>query len=163
MNKEFYPFRRIDNDFVYFFLSEGVRGIIEKGVLIERLPEHLCLGFESNYNLGFGNVMLVNDERVVDDSVRSGNGDMAKIIATVARIAINFLRDHPECTLSFQGFIDTKSAQHGKNHRNILYQRGIESNWDELSAEFDFWGVTSGNIEAYVVGRLYDRILVKHK
>lgn len=31
MNKEFYPYRRIDDDFVYFFLSEVFEELLRKG------------------------------------------------------------------------------------------------------------------------------------
>ncbi|SDE04676.1 hypothetical protein SAMN04487996_103195 [Dyadobacter soli] len=163
MNKDTYPFRTIIDDFVYLFVSEGIHGIIDKGVLIEAIPEDKRYWFKSCYNLGLGDVTISENGWKLDDSVRSGNGDMPKIIATVARIAMDFLTKPPNSTLSFQGYLGSKSARQGKNHRNILYQRAINSNWEALSAEFSFWGVNAGQIEEYVVGKVYDQIFVKYR
>jgi hypothetical protein len=163
MNKDTYPFLNLEGDFIYAFVSEGIRGNVLKAVLISPLPYHPEKHFNPLFNLGFGDVVGHDEEWTLDDSVRSGNGDMPKVIATVARIAMEFLRKHPDCALSFQGYIDQKSVLHGKNHRNVLYQRGINSNWPELSVEFTFWGGKAGNFEKYVVGNQYDQILVKIK
>ena len=163
MNKDIYPFRNVIDDFVYLFVSEGIHGTIDKGVLIDPIPDNLSYWFKSTYNLGFGDVVISENGWGLNDNVRSGNGDMPKVIATVARIAIDFLTSHPSSVLSFQGYIDSKSAEQGKNHRNILYQRAINSNWNELSIKFSFWGVKEGQIEEYVVSQQYDQILVKLK
>ena len=163
MNKDTYPFQTIIDDFVYLFVSDGVHGTIDKGVLIEPIPDDVSPLFKSIYNLGFGDLVIFENQWKLDNAVRSGNGDMPKVIATVARIAMDFLEKHPESTLSFQGYMDSKSTQRGSNHRNLLYQRAINSNWSLLSARFDFWGVNAGQIEEYVIGRIYDQILVKIK
>ncbi|MGV3602539.1 MAG: DUF6934 family protein [Dyadobacter fermentans] len=161
--KNVYPYRSVKDDFVYLFVSEGIHGAIEKGVLIEAIPDDGCYWFESTFNLGFGDVAFSEEGWELDDTVRTGNGDMPEVIGTVIRIAMDFLSKYPTATLSFQGYIDSKSVQQGKNHRNILYQRAINSNWEALSAQFDFWGVKGGQIEPYMVGYQYDQILVKHK
>lgn len=163
MNKDIYTFLNLEEDFIYVFVSEGIRGNILKAVLISPLPYHPEQHFNPLFNLGFGDITGRNEGWFLDDSVRSGNGDMPKVIATVARIAMEFLRKHPDCALSFQGYNDQKSVLHGKNHRNVLYQRGINSNWSELSAEFAFWGDKAGHVEQYIVGNQYDQILVKLK
>ncbi|MCF0070629.1 hypothetical protein LZD49_09110 [Dyadobacter sp. CY261] len=163
MNKDIYPFFNLEEDFIYAFVSEGIRGKILKAVLISPLPYHPEQHFNPLFNLGFGDFIELDDEWMLDDSVRSGNGDMPKVIATVARIAMEFLRKHLEYALSFQGYNDQKSIRHGKNHRNMLYQRGINSNWSELSAHLTFWGDKAGHVEEYVVGNQYDQILVKLK
>ncbi len=163
MNKDSYPFQSIEEDFIYFFISEGIHGKIQKVVSITPLHDDLGNHFKPQYNLGFGDLVGINDEWIISDAVRSGNGDMSKVIATVARIEMEFLNKHPEATLSFVGYLDEKSALQGKNHRNILYQRGISSNWSELSTYYNFWGVKEGRIEQYIADRQYDRILIKHK
>lgn len=163
MNKDIYPFQNIEGDFIYIFISEGIHGEILKVVLITPLPDDLGNDFKPQYNLGFGDLFDIGEGWIVNDAVRSGNGDMPKVIATVAKIGMEFLDKHPGATLSFVGYVDQKSALQGKNHRNILYQRGINSNWSELSIQYNFWGVKEGRIERYVAGRQYDRILIKHK
>jgi hypothetical protein len=163
MNKDIYPFQNLEESKVYLFVSEGVCGKIAKGVLIRPIPEALSYGFTPAFNLGFGDIVATRDEWILDHAIRSGNGDMSKVIATVAQIGIDFLRKHPGSALSFKGYIDAKSAQQNSNPRNSLYQRGINSNWAELSAEFDFWGIKEGQVQAYAVGCWYDQILVKHR
>jgi hypothetical protein len=163
MNKDCYEFIKSTDSLTYLFVSEGIRGKITKGVLICHLPNPTDYPLQSIYNLGFGDLVADHDTWILDDTVRSGNGDMTKIMATIIRIAIDFLRKNPSSVLSFEGYIDEKSAIRGKNHRNILYQRGINSNWAELSAEFRFWGVQGKKFEAYSVGTAYDKILVGRK
>ena len=160
MNKDIYPFYQAEDNSLYFFISKGIHGDIQKVVSINKIPNGSDYPSESAYNLGFGDVVAVYGGWSLDDSPRSGNGDMPKVIATVARIAIEFLREHPESLLSLEGYMDEKSTMQGKNQRNILYQRAINSNWLQLSAEFRFWGVNSGKIVDYIVGNQYDRILV---
>ncbi|SDE04761.1 hypothetical protein SAMN04487996_103197 [Dyadobacter soli] len=163
MNKDIYPFYQAEDDFLYFFVSSGIKGDIQKAVVISDVPDSSNYPSDSVYNLGFGDVVAVSSSWILDDSPRSGNGDMPKVIATVALIAMDFLREHPWALLSLEGYVDEKSALQGKNHRNILYQRAIDSNWAELSTEFRFWGVKSGKTEDYIVGNQYDRILVNFK
>jgi hypothetical protein len=163
MNKDIYPFYQVEDDSLYFFISKGIHGDIQKAVSINEISDNLDYPSDLVYNLGFGDVLTFHGGWTLDDSPRSGNGDMSKVIATVARIAMEFLREHPESLLSLEGYIDEKSAKQGKNQRNILYQRAIESNWVQLSAEFQFWGVKSGKITDYIVGNQYDRILVNRK
>ncbi|SEJ12591.1 hypothetical protein SAMN05216327_106212 [Dyadobacter sp. SG02] len=160
MDKDCYKFVVGQDDFTYIFISEGVKGKIAKGVLISPLPAASVYPFSSVYNLGFGDFVNFDRKWIIDDSVRSGNGDMPKVIATVARIAMDFLTKNPDSVLSFEGYMDEKSALHGRNHRNVLYQRAINSNWAELSEEFRFWGVQEGKFEEYSVGTHYDQILV---
>lgn len=163
MNKDIYQFLSIGEDSLYVFVSEGIHGKIEKAVLISPLSDELDEYFYPLYNLAFGDLVVFEGSLILDDSVRTGNGDMSKVIATVAAIVMDFLSKHPYSTLSFQGYIDQKSARLGKNQRNILYQRGINSNWKELSDELRFWGINAGEFEKYDPESTYDRILVKLK
>ena len=163
MNKDIYPFYYDEDHSLYFFISIGTHGDIQKVVSISKIQDNSDYPSTPAYNLGFGDVVTLPGGWTLDDSPRTGNGDMAKVIATVARIAMEFLREHPGSLLSLEGYIDEKSAMQGKNQRNILYQRAINSNWVQLSSEFRFWGVKSGKILEYVVGNQYDKILVNRK
>lgn len=163
MNKDIYEFQSIEEGALYVFVSEGRHGKIKKAVLISPLPDDLDKYFYPLFNLAFGDVTDFEGKWMFDDRVRTRNGDMPKVIATVAFIAMDFLRKNPSCSLSFEGSIDRKSSLLGKNQRNVLYQRGINSNWEKLSDKFRFWGVNGGKFEAYNPGTAYDRILVKLK
>ena len=163
MNKDIYTFYYDEDYSLYFFISMGIHGHIQKVVSISRIPDNSDYPSTPAYNLGFGDVVTFSGGWALDGSPRTGNGDMAKVIATVARIAMDFLREHPESLLSLEGYMDEKSAVRGKNQRNILYQRVIDSNWVQLSSEFRFWGVKSGEISEYIIGNQYDKILVNRK
>jgi len=163
MNKDIYQFQSIEESSLYAFVSEGIQGKVQKAVLISPLSDDLAESFHPMFNLAFGDVVAFENRWILDDSIRTGNGDMSKVIATVAAIAMEFLGKHPNCSLSFQGYIDKKSVLLGKNQRNILYQRGIDSNWEELSGELRLWGVKGRKFEEYAPGNAYDRILVKLK
>lgn len=163
MNKDIYEFQTIEEGALYVFVSEGSQGKIKKAVLISPLPDDLDEYFNPLFNLAFGDVVKFEGRWMLDDSVRTRNGDMPKVIATVAFIAMDFLGKKPHCSLSFQGSIDQKSFVLGKNQRNVLYQRGINSNWEKLSDKLRFWGVKAGKLEEYTPGTAYDRILVKLK
>lgn len=88
MNKDIYPFQNIEGDFIYIFISEGIHGEILKVVLITPLPDDLGDDFKPQYNLGFGDLFDIGEGWIVNDAVRSGNGDMPKVIATVAKIGM---------------------------------------------------------------------------
>lgn len=163
MNRPTYPFYNTIDGFEYFFISDGVQGKILKGISIIRMPNEFSDSFSPIYNLAFGDVKNTVNGWKIDDSIRTGNGDMPKVIATVAMIAIDFLTGNKGATLSFQGYIDDKSLAIGKNQRNILYQRSINSNWEELCPNFSFWGLKENALEEYSTGSQYERILIKLK
>lgn len=99
----------------------------------------------------------------MDDSIRTNNGDMPKVLATVIQIAMFFMEENPGATLIFEGYMDSKSTELGRNQRNILYQRAINSNWDQLNSAFDIAGVRKHQREQYIPGENYDAILIMHK
>ena len=121
MNRDIYPFQSIEEGSLYVFSSEGIQGKIKKAVLISPLFDDLTEFFNPLFNLAFGDLAVSKNGWILDDSVRTRNGDMPKVIATVVAIALDFLDRNPYRTLSFQGYIDHKSALLGKNQRNMLY------------------------------------------
>ncbi len=85
----------------YTFLSIG-RKIIKKKIMYEKFENPEYIGLPSNtlvYNLGFGDL----DEHTggIDDKTTSNNGDMDKILATVAETAFNFWENYPKSTSIF--------------------------------------------------------------
>ncbi|WAC09413.1 DUF6934 family protein [Dyadobacter pollutisoli] len=164
MNKESYSYRKSGDANLYFFVSEGTYGNITKSVSITRiLSEFTNLPGQEIYNLAFGDFKIINGQWMIDDSSRSNNGDMPKVIATVAKVAIEFMHKNETAILSFSGFMDKKSFELGRNQRTNLYQRAINSNFEELCKSFEIIGVVKDHIEEYVLGTKYDRILIKCK
>jgi hypothetical protein len=163
VNKETYAFDRSETGQEFLFVSSGHAGDISKMVFLTPVQGISGIGTGNIYNLAFGDLKKFNDEWRIDDSVRSNNGDMPKILATVIKIALMFMKENRNATLTFEGYMDSKSTELGRNQRNILYQRAINSNWDELSSMFVIKGVKNYQNEDYVPGENYDAILITHK
>ncbi|OJV20073.1 MAG: hypothetical protein BGO21_11855 [Dyadobacter sp. 50-39] len=163
MDRETYTFYTTADGVGYFFISEGSRGKILKGVSIKPLPNAAPDFLRPIYNLAFGDARKTTNGWTLDHSVRSGNGDMPRIIATVVQIAMEFMAQNTRATLSFQGYADIKSLALGKNQRTILYQRVIDSHWSELAVNCNFWGAKNNEVAEYTVGNQYERILARLK
>ncbi|WP_446717868.1 DUF6934 family protein [Dyadobacter sp. OTU695] len=163
-NKEVYAVHSVPGTHIFTFVSEGFYGRIRKMIIIDPIRRPLIdVPHGKHYNLAFGDIRIKSDEWTIDDSVRTNNGDMPKVIATVAQVAVRFLRENKKAVLFFQGYLDSKSIRAGRNQRNLLYQRAIESNWDCLSSEFLIQGIQSGKIVDYVRGIEYEEILIRRK
>lgn len=164
MNKETYAFDRSETGHEYLFVSTGQLGNILKMVSISPIWDNSAFSDTTTlFNLAFGDVITINNQSKMDDSIRTNNGDMPKVLATVIQIAMFFMEENPGATLIFEGYMDSKSTELGRNQRNILYQRAINSNWDQLNSAFDIAGVRKHQREQYIPGENYDAILIMHK
>ncbi len=154
-----YPYKKSENHpSTYLFSSVGPKGTIIKAVKITKLN---LSNFTNWYDLAFGDW---DDERSeIDDETRSNNGDLKKILNTVLEISIEFLTEHPICTLVFRGSMDAKSLQLGRNQRNNTYGWMISKNLEMLNKEHKIAGVRDGAITEYEPDSEYDGFLVKRK
>ena len=126
MKYEVYEQEQITKDYsVFDFYSEGVNGSILKRVTFKESE------YENVYNLAFGCVDEKND---IDDLSISDNGDLQKILATVAQIVKIYTAEYPERWINFEG--STKS-------RTRLYRMAITLNFEELSEEFLIFGISN--------------------
>lgn len=164
MDKEIYSIHYVPGTYVFTFDSEGIHGKIRKIVTIDRM-EGPFVGLIPGdyYNLAFGDLKVENGFWEMDDGARTNNGDMSKVIATVARIAIDFLCENRKAVLYFKGYPDSKSTNPARNQRNMLYQRAINSNWEFLSRTFVIKGFNSEEYVDYVRGQPFDAILISRK
>jgi len=79
---------KISNSFATFdFISEGHLGRIEKSIKYDQMQDGI-------YNLGFGDKHLITGE--IDDIIVTNNGDMTKILATVAYSIYIFTEKKPK-------------------------------------------------------------------
>ncbi|HWV33573.1 MAG TPA: hypothetical protein VN038_28155 [Dyadobacter sp.] len=164
MNKEIYPVHYVPGTYVFTFDSEGIHGKIRKIVTIDRMEGPFVGLIQGDYyNLAFGDVKVENGFWEIDDGARTNNGDMLKVIATVAQIAIDFLCKNREAVLYFKGYPDSKSIKSARNQRNMLYQRAIDSNWEFLSGKFVIKGFNRKGYVDYVRGQPFDAILISCK
>jgi hypothetical protein len=87
MNLDRYEFEISKSATDFLFTSKGHLGIIQKAIRYNKMQDDV-------YNLGFGDVNPVNGE--IDDKIVTNNGDMTKILATVAFSIYLFTENIPD-------------------------------------------------------------------
>jgi len=114
----------IDNS-EYKFISEGKDGLIEKVVQYKIFDEAL----PDLYNLGFGH--LHENGKSIDDTVRADNGDMMKILSTVAFTVNDFVKHYPKKRIYIRGSDPVRTR---------VYQMAISKYYGEISKEYKIYG-----------------------
>lgn len=100
------------------FTSEGTLGKIKKSIKYQEMQKGI-------YNLGFGDKNLITGE--IDDTKVTNNGDMAKILATVAFSMYIFTQNNKNIWIYVTG-----SSQ----SRMRLYRMAINKYFEEISNDF---------------------------
>ena len=88
MQIEKYPIKSENNFFLFEFISEGPKGLIQKVIQFEQTIE------PNLFNLAFGDVNVQTNE--LDDLVISNNGDSEKVLATVVAALYAFFDKYPD-------------------------------------------------------------------
>ncbi|MEO6286445.1 MAG: hypothetical protein ABIN80_26275 [Dyadobacter sp.] len=96
------------------FTSTGDSGSFELIVFIFRSKKSK---YPNDYTLGFGKWNVDTSE--VDDLFETRNRDVERILATVAQVAVNFLKRRPMAGIYAQGSTAARTR---------LYQKGISQN-----------------------------------
>lgn len=136
-----------DSKTVFEFISEGPKGCIRK------LVEYTYAGVGEIYNLGFGDITESNKE--VDDVIVSNNGDMAKVLATVAASIDEFTENYP-----FAAVFAVGSSQ----SRTRLYRIGINRHLHEIRDKFVIFGHCKVNFwEEFEKGKDYQAFFISRK
>ncbi len=89
MNEPVYDVKYSTSNNQYVFESVGKNGTIIQVVQLVQMHD-------SVYNLGFGDFNPITGQ--VNDDVKSENGDMVKVLATVLNIANQFLTENNPMT-----------------------------------------------------------------
>ena len=131
---------------VFEFVSVGRKGEIPK--IVQYSPTNL----RDFYNLGFGDKDLQTGE--VDDFVISDNGDSQKVLATVAATVYAFTDKYPDSWIYATG--STKS-------RTRLYRIGLTNNLDEITEDFDLYGLKNGKWLEFAKAVEYEAFLVRRR
>ncbi|MCF0041182.1 DUF6934 family protein [Dyadobacter fanqingshengii] len=166
MNIERYATERVGKTEFRFF-SEGKNGRFEMRISFEQISHNF-------YNLAFGlwNTSLLT----IEDSVELRNGDMDKILGTVANVAMSFLKSNRSASIAASG--RTLPGEHAVRTRK--YQMGLSRNLNELNAVYDVYGFKAlknendeisgtwpygweGEWEKFQVGSNYDAFLINLK
>lgn len=95
-----YPYYELsaNHDFTVFeFVSTGAKGAIRKAV------KYTLTRNQNVYNMGFGDIISGNEAGVteIDDRSITDNGDLAKVLATVARSVYAFTEKYPGAYVLF--------------------------------------------------------------
>jgi hypothetical protein len=158
MQIEKYQVETTVDSLIYTFESVGKTTI--KKVVEYTKVNPIYLDLPSNievYNLGFGDW----DDEINDfkDKITSNNGDMEKVLATVANTVFSFWRNYPDASIFFQG----SQIQGEEPLRTYLYQRKIERYFEEISNIAYVFGKFNGQLEIFTKGKTYSNFLIIRK
>lgn len=145
MNIEPYSLGANDERTIYVFTSTGPKGEILKGVAYSLVDDEI-----DTYNLGLGDLK----DGKLDDKSRTNNGDVDKVLRTVAETAIDFLQTYPTYKVSFLGNTDPK-------HR--LYRRKISVYLEEIKEDYKVAGWKDNKWCDYEPDTDYERYLIANK
>jgi len=147
MNLERYPYS-VSNDFQdYSFYSDGPKGKIKKTVLYIKIREKPII-----YNIAFGDVDPETGE--INDDIISNNSDMDIVLATVANTIHDFSDRYGNHYIFATG---------SNRVRTRLYQINISRLLDEISIDFEVYGVIGDQQYKFQRNVNYDGFLVKRK
>lgn len=117
----------IGNSFTKFdFISEGHLGKIEKSIIYDKMQEGV-------YNLGFGDKHPITGE--IDDTIVTNNGDMTKILATVAFSVYIFTEKNPSAWIYVTGSSESRIR---------LYRMAINKYHKEINKDFSVYTSLDG-------------------
>lgn len=121
MNKESYTLFSPEEN-IYYFESKGVNGTIIKAVIFNEYEPNV-------YNMALMDYNIEKEE--FSDTSSSNNGDIAKVMATVAEIIHAYLQQHQKHIVYFEGNTSAK---------NKLYNRIIKNNYDFFTEFYEIRG-----------------------
>ncbi|OOQ56445.1 DUF6934 family protein [Mucilaginibacter pedocola] len=126
MHLKHYPFFNRNDHHDYEFYSIGPKGRIKKMVTFSLIPN---LEFTA-YNLAFGDLNMQTGQ--LDDKANSNNDDRDIVLATVANTVLEFSKYHNRPYIYATG---------STSSRTRLYQMGIAGLWEEISTNFEVFGL----------------------
>jgi hypothetical protein len=103
MKHPFYFYKSTDPH-RYTFTSLGRRPILKA---VEFAPTSI----KGLYNMAFGDVML---DGTLNDTVKSNNGDIIKVLSTVVRVAVDFMTTFPDRRIIFAGSTSDRTRLYGR-------------------------------------------------
>jgi hypothetical protein len=145
MNLPQYPVTPSANFAAYFFTSSGKMGTFQNVVQFTLIDNtKIC-------SLGFG---VLQPDGSIDDKIVTNNGNMLKILATVANTVYTFTSKYPEYAVAAEG--STKS-------RTNLYRRMLIQYYDTIVQDFYIFGINGGKILPFEKDKEYEAYSVKRK
>ncbi len=144
MDKPFYDFEIVGDAFRFHFKSIGAK-IIPKIIIYQEtdMPNY--------YNLVLADVL---PDGSFDIYVKSNNGDMEKILATVVQTLMVFLAYHPKANICFSGSSETRTR---------LYQIVLAKEIEKVNPILDILGFRNNRLEAFETNKNYEGFVVSKK
>ncbi|MCE7063270.1 DUF6934 family protein [Dyadobacter sp. CY343] len=130
MNLPHYPTRRLSSQEFQFF-STGPKGIFELHVHFQQIGERI-------FNLAFG--VWDQTTETVDDSYNLRNQDTDIILATVGRIALDFLDEYCPCDVFAVGSTPGRTRK---------YQMGISHHISNLTEKYRVLGFLASTEDVF--------------
>ena len=158
MQIEKYKTESTVDSLIYTFESVGEM-VIQKVVEYTKLnPIYVRLPIDTDvYNLAFGD--WNDDIGDYEDNVESKNGDMEKVLATVANTALKFWEEYPEISIFFQGSLIFGELP----HRTRLYQMKINLYFHKISEQVNIRGYGKQGWEDFKNNKNYMAFLISQK
>jgi len=141
-----YELKADDQLTTFNFLSEGIKGKIEKIVQFSPVNQN------NLYNLAFGDKNLLTGD--IDDQVITDNGDSEKVLATVVAAVYAFSDKFPQAWIYATG---------STTARTRLYRMGINKYYEIKEIDFEIYGQSENEWERYKKGKDYTAFVIQRK
>lgn len=136
MLKNAYPYLASGKMTQATFQSLGPKGIVIKVIRFEHV-------IDNRWNLGFGDFKRGK----IETSRLSNNGDVVKVLATVAAATLAFLQEYPE------GIVEIKPVDEKRKRLfNIIFSR----KWEQIQGIVSVVGIIGNVREIYSHRKFYD-------
>ncbi len=142
---ETYNLKPDENFEVFEFESVGLQGRISKVIVFS-------FYYENTWNLGFGDQKM--DGNNWDDKVVSNNGDLVRVISTVAKAVYDFSDKWPNRQILIVP-VDER--------RKKLYNRVFQKHVQEIPPEFEVLGFRNQKLQDYSPILFFDWFLLSRK
>ena len=143
MIKDSYPLLSEPMHRMYMFKSVGTQGVVNKMIVFQKIAG-------TRYNLSFGDFKGGR----IDDEVITNNGDLVKVISTVAQSVYLFFEHYPDASIEIEGVDDKR-----KRLYNTIFQRRRT----EIDVYFEVKGWSDGEFMALQEGYFYEKFVIQLK
>jgi len=135
----------IDNPYIFLSSRKSTWFVFESEGMIGKIPKLVTFEHygENRWNVGFGDLK----RGIANDSAISNNGDVSRVLNTIAQIIYEFFSEHPDSILQIKP-IDEKR----KKLYNLIFQR----HFDSIRTDFQIKGLREEAFEAYSPDEFYD-------
>lgn len=143
MDEQPYPFRSDEREFVYRFEGKSTLRVVQKIVLITETSQATI------FNLALLDEL---DDDVLSDTSVTDNDDLITVLATVFRIAADFLDRLPESSLVFRG---------SDARRDRLYRIALSRELTRLNQVYQVYGFNGEQFVLFEPNQLYSGFLIR--